>query len=126
VLASSGSEFANEPGRLELVDGAALEQNPAGRWFNWGAARVQWIMTPEPGRLHDAQALIVPVELDSLTLSDAILATNPRIIVLLSMPVTPPPELELALVGRTTLALDRRGNVTLLLDGQRLWVETER
>ena len=36
------------------------------------------------------------------------------------------PELELALNGRTTLALDRRGHITLVLDGQRLWVETER
>lgn len=87
---------------------------------------MQWITSPEPGRLHVAQALIVPIELDSLTLSDAILATNPRVIVLLSMPVAPAPELELALIGRTTLALDRRGNVTLVLDGQRLWVETER
>ena len=68
----------------------------------------------------------MPFELDPLALSDVIVATNPRVIVLLSMPVAPVPELELALIGRTTLALDRRGNVSLLLDGQRLWVETER
>lgn len=126
LLAASGSTFETDPKRLELSDGAALEHMGSGLWFNWGAARVQWITSPEPGRLHVAQALIVPIELDSLTLSDAILATNPRVIVLLSMPVAPAPELELALIGRTTLALDRRGNVTLVLDGQRLWVETER
>ena len=126
LLAASGSAFEADPGRLELSDGAALEQTNSGLWFNWGAARVQWITTPEPGRLHAAQSLIVPIELDPLALSDVIVATNPRVIVLLSMPVAPVPELELALIGRTTLALDRRGNVSLLLDGQRLWVETER
>ena len=68
----------------------------------------------------------MPIELDPLTLSDVIVASHPRVIVLLSLPVAPAPELELALIGRTTLVLDRCGNVTLLLNGERLWVETER
>ena len=128
VLAASGTQFADLGlGQLRLVDSASLSMTSAGPRLNWRAAAVQWITTtPAPGALHVAHVLIVAANMEPLALADVIVAINPRVIVLLSTPVSPPPELELALAGRTLLALDLRGNVTALLDGERLWVETER
>ncbi len=129
VLAAAGTQLSADigPGRIGLADGAALTRTTAGPRFAWRAGRVQWITTQlDPARLEPAHVLIVAVNLEPLALADSIVAANPRVVVLLSPPVSPPPELETALAERTVLALDVRGDVTLLLDGERLWVETER
>jgi len=47
-------------------------------------------------------------------------------VIVLSPPVSPPPELEAALSGRVFLSLELRGAVTLTTDGELLWIETER
>jgi len=128
VLAAAGTQLSADigPGRIALADGAALTLTSAGPRFAWQAGRVQWITTQrDPARLEPAHVLIVAVNLEPLALADSIVAANPRVVVLLSPPVSPPPELETALAERTVLALDLRGDVTLLLDGERLWVETE-
>ncbi len=128
MLAAAGTQLSADigPGRIALADGAALTLTSAGPRFAWQAGRVQWITTQrDPARLEPAHVLIVAVNLEPLALADSIVAANPRVVVLLSPPVSPPPELETALAERTVLALDLRGDVTLLLDGERLWVETE-
>ncbi len=88
---------------------------------------MQWIVSAAEIRdLRQAQALIVTAALEPLALADALVAVNPRVVILLSAPISPPPELGAALAERTVLALDLRGDVTLMLAGERLWVETER
>ena len=129
ALSAAGTQFSADvgPGRIEMVDGVDLALAAAGPRLAWRQCRVQWI-TAEPNarRLAPAHALTVTANLDPLVLADALVAVNPRVVVLLSLPVSPPPELETALSERTVLALDLRGDVTFVLDGDRLWVETER
>ncbi len=129
ALAGAGTQFSADPvgGRLELADGAWLALTSAGPTFDCQHIRVQWITAqPEGLTVRPAHVIIVATALDPLQLADAIAASNPRLVVLLSSPIAPPPELEQALAHRTWLALDLRGDVTVLTDGQQLWVDTER
>jgi len=130
ALSAAGTQFSADvgPGRIEMADGVDLVLAAAGPRLTWRQCRVQWITAePDASRLPAAHALIVTTNLDPLVLADALAAANPRVVVLLSLPISPPPELAAALAERTVLALDVRGDVTLVLDGgERLWVETER
>ena len=128
MLAASGTQLAADfGGRLHLAEGSGLTLAPAGPVFVWGRGRVPWIVSAAEIRdLRQAQALIVTAALEPLALADALVAVNPRVVILLSAPISPPPELGAALAERTVLALDLRGDVTLMLAGERLWVETER
>ncbi len=129
LLSAAGTQLSADvgPGRIALADGADLAFAAAGPRLACRQCRVLWITAePDARWLESAHALIVTTNLDLLVLADALVAVNPRVVVLLSRPVSPPPELEAALAERTVLALDLRGDVTLIVDGERLWVETER
>lgn len=127
ALAEAGARLADDAGSITLAQTATLTMAPQGPVFDWRQARIQWV-TSEIDAAHTgaAHVLVVAATLEPLALADAILSANPSAVIVLSSPVSPPPELEAALSGRVFLPLELRGAVTLTTDGERLWIETER
>jgi beta-lactamase superfamily II metal-dependent hydrolase len=103
-----GSALRLEWGRFSLVIPGKVnfEQDPRALAEAWPATAVVL-----PGRDTPAAELLLQ-------------ALDPAVVVLAGGP--PAPEMAGALAGRLVLRTDERGAISLLTDGERLWVETAR
>jgi competence protein ComEC len=130
---------------LDLGDGVRLRVLYDGE--NGSALRVEWgrasVVMPIGLRTSDETALLARggVEpgtallatdhgADTATQENWVLALNPQVVVISvgagNRDGDPSAEVLDRLAGRTLLRTDEHGNITLLTDGQRLWVETQR
>jgi competence protein ComEC len=96
--------------------------------LEWQRFSLLWLMASEaPPDLQPATALLVtPRTLNDLS-EPHLAAIDPRLILLSAEAtgVISPAAIE-RLAGRTLLRTDERGALTLMTDGERLWVEAER